>query len=127
MRFSIFSQAFLVSLAALAHADDNCDASPQEAPFAPSQDDPETKCDSKWSTGETIIGIEAWSAKFQVKAVRFKFSQSGWGPVRGSVPTEKIQAHQVKEWNAGDEVGMYNELSHIIDFTNKHWRHPALE
>ncbi|KAF2677339.1 hypothetical protein K458DRAFT_161679 [Lentithecium fluviatile CBS 122367] len=115
MRFSLLNQVFLVSLAAFASADDNCDASATEAPFAASQvagpafpggDDPETKCDSKWSTGETIVGIEAWSAKFQVKAVRFKFSQSGWGPIRGSVPNDNVQAHQVKEWDAGAEVGI---------------------
>jgi hypothetical protein len=124
MRFSLVNQAFLVSLAALARADDNCDASATEAPFATSQfagpawpeaGNPEVHCDSKWSTGETIVGIEAWSAKFQVKAVRFKFSQSGWGPIRGSVPTDKVQAHQVKEWNAGDEVGMYIVPRHRSD------------
>ena len=115
MRFSALNQVFLVSLAALARADDNCDATPQEAPFAASQyagpafpeaGHPEVHCESKWSTGEIIIGIEAWSAKFQVKAVRFKFSQSGWGPVRGEVPQDKPQAHEVKEWNAGEEAGM---------------------
>jgi len=113
MRFSLINQALLISLATLALADDNCDAAPNEAPFAPSQyagpafpggNDPETKCDSKWTNGETIIGIEVWSAKFQVKAVRFKFSQSGWGPVRGSLP-EVVQAHDVTEWKASDEVG----------------------
>jgi hypothetical protein len=113
MRFSLINQVFLGLLAALARADDNCDAT--DAPFAASQraglpfpggNDPETKCDSKWSSGETIIGIEAWSAKFQVKAVRFKFSQSGWGPVRGTIPwSNKVWLHKTKEWGVSDEVG----------------------
>jgi hypothetical protein len=136
MRFSTFGQALLLSLAALAHADDNCDAKPEEAPFAtsqfagpayPSEGSPEIKCDSHWSNGETIIGIEAWSAKFQVKAVRFKFSQSGWGPIRGSVPTEKIQAHETKEWDAGAEVGMYNTSTCHLASTNQCPRHPVVE
>src|SRR5205807_4930686 len=103
MRFSLLSQAILVSLASFGLADDSCD----KGPFAPSSvggpafpggNDPETNCDSHWSTGEIIVGIEAWSAKFQVKAVRFKYSQSGWSPIRGSIPTENVEAHEVKEW-----------------------------
>jgi hypothetical protein len=117
MRFSTFGQALLLSLAAFARADDDCDAGSKDAPFAasrpagpdyPQGGSPEIQCDSKWTNGETIIGIEAWSAKFQVKAVRFKFSQSGWGPVRGSVPTDKVQEHESKEWKADEEVGMCN-------------------
>lgn len=115
MRLSLVNYGLLFFLAAFARADDNCDAAPNEAPFAPSTfagppfpggNDPETKCDSKWVDGEIIVGIEAWSAKFQVKAVRFKFSQSGWGPVRGDVPKDSAFEYKKAEWEATEEVGM---------------------
>lgn len=113
MRLPVITAGITLLLAALGRADDDCDS--KDAPFAdsqvagqtfPSGPDNTVFCQSKWSAGETIVGIEAWSAKFQVKAIRFKFSQTGWGPTLGTVDKFANQAHQVKEWGATDEVGM---------------------
>lgn len=111
MRFHLLSSTVLLALTGFGRADLDCNVGPFApsavgGPAFPSGLDPETHCDSRWDTGEIIIGIEAWSARFQLKAVRFKYSQSGWTPIRGSIP-EKEEAHAIKEWGAGEEVGMY--------------------
>lgn len=111
MHFSLLGSAVLIGLAGFGSAADN---SCEEGPFAGKSmagidfppNDPEVVCESKWSDGETIIGIEAWSAKYQLKAVRFKYSQSGWSSVRGSVPTDEFEKHQAVEWSPNDQVGV---------------------
>lgn len=112
MRYSLFTSAVVVALAGLGRADD-CDTGPFAAsqvagPKFPGGNDPETRCNTKWQSGEVIIGIEAWSARFQMKAVRFKYSQSGWGDILGSRP-DSAEQHQQSEWEIADEVGMYSE------------------
>ena len=106
MRFSIITQAIIASLAAFASADD-CSEGPWAESGIGGVMGGGLVCDSKWSDGETIIGLRAWSAKFQMKAIQFKFSQSGWGPVRGKKPDGSSWMQDEAEWAVGDEVCKY--------------------
>jgi hypothetical protein len=117
MRFSTLSHFVVASLTTLGYAGD-CDNDPGN-PFAPSTfagppfpggPDYQTQCDAGWKNREIIIGIEAWSADFQLKAARFKFSSGRWGPVRGTVPPGVARMHQITEWAIGDKVGVYTRF-----------------
>jgi hypothetical protein len=114
MRFSILKQVVVASLAAFAHGASDCDDGPFAA-MTTAGIQHAAACESKWKSGEIIVGIEAWSAKFHVKAIRFKYSQSGWGPTYGQTPGVE-QAHQAKEWAMEDNVGTYNQSRHFIQF-----------
>jgi hypothetical protein len=117
MRFSTLSHFVIASLATLGYAGD-CDNDPRN-PFAPSSfagpafppgPDYQTNCHAGWKNQETIVGIEAWSAKFQMKAVRFKFSSGRWTEPFGQVPEVGKGLHytSMAEWAVGDKVSMYN-------------------
>jgi len=115
MRFTFFKFAAFVSLASLGWAQDSCDEGSDKAPFAPgltggepfpSKWDHQMHFESRWRTGDTIVGIEAWSAKFQLKAIKFKFAMTGWTNTFGTVPDGDPWQHDVAEWGAGEEVGM---------------------
>lgn len=112
MRLSFVSSAIL-SLAGFSFAVENsCD----DGPFAPSvvageafptPFDYQVNCETRYASGEVVVGIEAWAARWQLKAVRFKYSQSGWGPVRGTIPEKKDETmYDQKEWDGNEPVSM---------------------
>jgi hypothetical protein len=109
-------------LSGISNAQDDCDAPPDVAPFAPgttggepfpNPPDGETSCECKWNSGDSIIGIEAWSAKFQVRAIRFKWATYGWSEIYGTKFTGEEVAwnHNQTTWDMGDEIGMLSSCS----------------
>lgn len=103
-----FTKAVLLFCATLAVADDRCVKGPfvKDPPKAGVLP-PNPACHTRWDNGEVIVGVEAWAAKFQVKAIRFKYSQMGWGPILGSVD-KWADRHAVGEWKSGEEVSKLN-------------------
>jgi hypothetical protein len=110
MRFSLFTNIALVGLSGFGlAAAGGCDDGPFAAemvggvPF-PAADDYQTRCDTRWEEGQVITGLEIWSAKFQVKAIKVRVG-STWSDVRGSIPEGDQWAHDKVEWSANDNVG----------------------
>ncbi|CAI6340609.1 unnamed protein product [Periconia digitata] len=99
------TKAVLLSFASLAIADSCTEGpfvkDPPKAGVLP----PSPACHTRWDNGEVIVGVEAWAAKFQMKAIRFKYSQQGWGPTLGTVDKHS-EYHAVGEWSASEKISI---------------------
>jgi hypothetical protein len=114
--------SILSLLSGISHAQDDCDAKPDIAPFAPGTTggapfpnpaDKDTTCECKWSSGESIIGIEAWSVNEHIRALRFKYSTYGWTEIYGTKfkNGEEPWWHNQTTWDTGDELGVFSPYS----------------
>lgn len=112
MHFSLLAKGLLLSLAAFTLAEDNCDAGPGEAPFAPgrvgglafpSPADSQVACVCRWKGGEVLVGMEAWSTRTEITGIKFKFDRSGWTPVMGKTVGTSWYAKK-GEWKADQPV-----------------------
>ena len=121
MHISFVRLAMLASFVVFGRAEDGCDDGPDAAPFAPGRVggqafpaawDYQMSCECRWKGGDSIVGIEAWSAQYQIKAVRFKFARTGWTDTHGDIPDDEAWQHDIQEWNAGEEVCMYSKICH---------------
>lgn len=118
MRFFV-NKAVLLFLATLAIADERCTNGPfvKDPPKA-GVEPPNPGCHTQWDNGEVIVGIEAWAAKFQMKAIRFKYSQMGWGAIHGTVD-KYADTHAVGEWKATDQVSTLDMRDNMHEWTIK--------
>ncbi|PVH95051.1 hypothetical protein DM02DRAFT_732094 [Periconia macrospinosa] len=101
-----FTKAAVLFLATLAIADDRCTNGPfvKDPPQA-GRKVPNPACHTQWDNGEVIVGVEAWAAKWQMRAIRFKYSQMGWGEIHGNIK-DHDGTHAVAEWKASEEVNI---------------------
>ncbi|KAF2277834.1 uncharacterized protein EI97DRAFT_487852 [Westerdykella ornata] len=126
MHFSLFTRGLLLSLAALVLAEDNCDARPDEAPFAPGRvggvafpdpADDKVTCVSRWKSGEVIVGMEAWSTRTQITGIKFKFDRTGWTGVMGTTVQGRSWYAKRGEWAADQpvRVEVWNKKSKVFN------------
>jgi hypothetical protein len=118
MRFAFIKLAVLASF--IRHgraADDSCLVGPfayaqyaySGLPFPAKWNHETMRCDTKWSSQDTIIGIEAWATYDHIEGVKFKYALSGWGALHGNAPKTgtKNLATNKAEWKAGEHVCKY--------------------
>ncbi|CAI6341358.1 unnamed protein product [Periconia digitata] len=99
------TKAVLLALATLAIADDRCTNGPfVKHPPQGGEFIPRLACHTKWDNGEVIVGVEAWASKWQMRGIRFKYSQWGWGEVHGSMDADA--RHEKSEWSASEQVNI---------------------
>jgi hypothetical protein len=117
MRSALIRLAILASFIRHERAEDKCTEGPYQGaqyayaglPFPTRWNDAKQGCGTRWSSQNTVIGIEAWATHDHVEGIRSKYELSGWGPLRGNEPPETVRFrdYERKEWKAGDKVCEY--------------------
>lgn len=106
MKFSLAAAA--ATLAMFGSVSANCDKGPwiSTAAGIPMDKNPgyQTWCESQWEDGKIINGIRVWSAKFQIKAVQFRFAGGNWGTRYGQLPDDVTP--EEKTWDENGKIGM---------------------
>ncbi|PVI06100.1 hypothetical protein DM02DRAFT_610062 [Periconia macrospinosa] len=84
----------------------NCDKGPfiSTAAGIPMDKNPgyQQFCESRWEEGAIITGIRVWAAKFQIKAVQFRYAGDDWGKRYGQLPD--LVNPKERTWNENDEI-----------------------
>lgn len=106
MKFSLLSAA-AATMAMVGSVTANCDKGPfiSTAAGIPMDKNPgyQQFCESRWEEGVIITGIRVWSAKFQIKAVQFRYAGDDWGKRYGQIPTNDVNPKE-KTWDENDQV-----------------------